>query len=97
VILKTAEIDWVEAAGVYVELHAGRRSACTARASPILRPNWVPGFVRIHRSTLVNLDRIRELTPATHGEFRAVLTDGTELKVSRGYRHRLEEHLGQSL
>jgi len=54
-------------------------------------------FVRIHRSTLVNIDRVRELTPRTHGEFRVLLLDGTELKLSRGYRHRLEQQLGQSL
>jgi two-component system LytT family response regulator len=53
--------------------------------------------VRIHRSTLVNLDRIRELSPRTHGEFLVLLTDGTELKLSRGYRRHLEEQLGQSL
>jgi two-component system LytT family response regulator len=98
VILKTAEVDWVEAAGVYVELHAGKKVYLHRASITELETHLNPArFVRIHRSTLVNLDRIRELTPATHGEFRAVLIDGTELKVSRGYRHRLEEQLGQSL
>ena len=98
VILKTAEVDWVEAAGVYVELHAGKKVYLHRASITELEAQLGPArFVRIHRSTLVNLDRIRELTPATHGEFCAVLTDGTELKVSRGYRHRLEEQLGQSL
>lgn len=98
VIVKTAEIDWVEAAGVYVELHAGKKVYLHRTSITDLEAQLNPArFVRIHRSTLVNLERIRELTPATHGEFRAVLTDGTELKVSRGYRHRLEEQLGQSL
>ena len=98
VILKTGEIDWVEAAGVYVELHAGKKLYLHRTSITELEVQLSPArFVRIHRSTLVNLDRIRELRPATHGEFRAVLTDGTELKVSRGYRHRLEEQLGQSL
>ncbi len=98
VILKTAEIDWVEAAGVYVELHTGKKVYLHRASLTELEAQLSSArFVRIHRSTLVNLERIRELSPVTHGEFRAILTDGTELKVSRGYRHRLEEQLGQSL
>lgn len=98
VILNTAEIDWVEAAGVYVELHAGKkvflhRASITEMETQLARAR----FVRIHRSTLVNLDRIRELTPGTHGEFHVLLSGGVELKLSKGYRHRLEEQLGQSL
>ncbi len=98
VLLKSEEIDWVEAAGVYVELHTGKKVHLHRASITELEAQLTPAkFVRIHRSTLVNLERIRELRPVTHGEFRAVLTDGTELKVSRGYRHRLEEQLGQSL
>jgi two-component system LytT family response regulator len=98
VILKAREIDWVEAAGVYVELHSGKkvylhRASITELESRLSAAR----FVRIHRSTLVNLDRVRELAPRTHGEFSVMLADGTALKLSRGYRHRLEELLGQSL
>jgi two-component system LytT family response regulator len=98
VILKAAEIDWVEAAGVYVELHAGKKVYLHRASITELETQLGPDrFVRIHRSTLVNLDRVRELTPRTHGEFQVTLADGTELKLSRGYRHRLEEYLGQEL
>jgi two-component system LytT family response regulator len=98
VILKAREIDWVEAAGVYVELHAGKKVYLHRASITELETRLSSArFVRIHRSALVNLDRVRELTPRTHGEFIVMLTDGTELKLSRGYRHRLEELLGQSL
>ena len=98
VILKAGEIDWVEAAGVYVELHAGKKVYLHRGSITEMETQLAPArFVRIHRSTLVNLDRVRELTPGTHGEFHVLLTDGTGLKLSRGYRHRLEEQLGQSL
>jgi two-component system LytT family response regulator len=98
VLLKAGEIDWVEAAGVYVELHAGKRVYLHRASITELEAQLGSArFVRIHRSTLVNLDRIRELSPRTHGEFLVLLTDGTELKLSRGYRRHLEEQLGQSL
>jgi len=52
-----------------------------------LASRWAPaGFVRIHRSTLLNADRVRELRPLSKGEFTVVLCDGTELKLSRSYR-----------
>jgi two-component system LytT family response regulator len=98
VILKTQEIDWIEAAGVYVEVHAGKKVYLYRISITELEAQLASArFVRIHRSTLVNLDRVRELTPRTHGEFRVLLSDGTELKLSRGYRHRLEEQLGHAL
>jgi two-component system LytT family response regulator len=98
VILKAREIDWVEAAGVYVELHSGKRVYLHRASITELEGRLgAARFVRIHRSTLVNLDRVRELAPRTHGEFSVTLADGTTLKLSRGYRHRLEELLGQSL
>lgn len=98
VILKAAEIDWVGAAGVYVELHAGKK-VYVHRESITEMERQLSGarFVRIHRSTLVNLDRVRELTPDMHGEFHVLLSDGTKLKLSRGYRHHFEEQLGRSL
>jgi two-component system, LytTR family, response regulator len=53
-------------------------------------------FPRIHRSTMVNIERIHELQPSFHGEFVVVLRDGTELTLSRGYRDKLQELLGTS-
>jgi two-component system, LytTR family, response regulator len=54
-------------------------------------------FVRIHRSTLVNIDRIEYLAPISHGEFEVVLKGGARLKLSRTYRGALEQRLGQPL
>jgi two-component system LytT family response regulator len=98
VILKAEDIDWIGAAGVYVELHVGRKVYLHRESITQMETRLAAArFVRIHRSTLVNLDRIRELAPSTHGEFHVLLSDGTALKLSRGYRHRLEEQFGQSL
>jgi two-component system LytT family response regulator len=95
VILKSGDIDWIEAAGVYVELHVGRKVYLHRAALADMEIQLDPTrFVRVHRSALVNLDRIKELAPRTHGEFSVMLLDGTELKLSRGYRHRVEELLG---
>jgi two-component system, LytTR family, response regulator len=97
-IVNVAEIDWVEADGDYVSVHLGAKSwlmretiaAAEARLA-------LSGFVRIHRSTLVNISRVRELLPLTKGEFRVVLLNGTELKLSRNYRFALERLFGKTL
>jgi len=52
-------------------------------------------FVRIHRSSIVNIDRVKELQPFFHGEYTVLLEDGTRLKLSRNYRHHLELLLGR--
>src|SRR5205085_12303732 len=54
-------------------------------------------FLRIHRSTIVNLDRVRELQPWFHNDYRVILRDGTELMLSRSCRKRLGELLGHAL
>jgi two-component system LytT family response regulator len=97
-IVNVAEIDWVEADGDYVSVHVGvkswllRETIAAAEARLALA-----GFVRIHRSTLVNIYRVRELLPLSKGEFTVVLLDGTELKLSRNYRFALERLLGKTL
>ena len=98
VIVNVAEIDWVEADGDYVSVHVGaktwllRETIVAAEARLALS-----GFVRIHRSTLVNIYRVRELLPLSKGEFTVVLLDGTELKLSRNYRFGLQRLLGTAL
>jgi len=97
-VVNVAEIDWVEADGDYVSVHVGAKSwllretiaAAEARLA-------LSGFVRIHRSTLVNIYCVRELLPLSKGEFTVVLLDGTELKLSRNYRFALERLLGKTL
>lgn len=98
IVLDASEIDWIEAAGVYVQVHTGRQAYLHRMALTELESRLAHArFVRIHRSALVNLDRVRELAPHPHGEFTVVLKDGTSLRLSRRYRARLEACLGQSL
>jgi two-component system, LytTR family, response regulator len=94
--IKTEEIDWIEAEGYYARLHVGGKSHLLRETLTNLESQLDQNrFLRIHRSTIVNLERIRELQTHSHGEFTVVLTDGTQLKLSRGYRDRLTALLGQ--
>jgi two-component system LytT family response regulator len=96
--LKTSEIDWIEAADYYVYLHAGGKSHLLRETMNALEQQLDPQrFQRIHRSTIVNLDRLKELQPHVHGDFTVILQDGTQLKLSRSYRPKLEIALGRSL
>lgn len=97
-LLSTAEIDWVAAEGNYVRLHAGKRSHLVREAIGSLESRLDPhAFVRIHRSAIVRLERIRELQPWSHGEYRVILQDGTQLTLSRSYRDRLQAAIGNTL
>jgi two-component system, LytTR family, response regulator len=91
VFVKLTDIDWVEAAGDYVTLHAGKKSWLLRDTIISLEKRL--GFTlfrRIHRSTIVNIDRIRELRSLDNGEYLVVLADGVELKLSRNYRANLQ-------
>ena len=97
-IVNVAEIDWVEADGDYVSVHVGGKSWLLRETIAAAEERLaLSGFVRIHRSTLVNIQRVRELLPLSKGEFTVVLFDGTELKLSRNYRFALERLLGKTL
>jgi two-component system LytT family response regulator len=88
--LRVEEIDWAEAAGNYVRLHVGRDAHLLHEGLAALATRLNPTrFARIHRSTIVNLDRVRELQPWFHGDAVAILRDGTRLQVSRTYRDAL--------
>jgi two-component system LytT family response regulator len=96
--LRVEEIDWVEAADNYVRIHTGREGYLVRETLQSLEGRLDPRqFLRIHRSTIVNLDRIRELKPTFHGDYAVFLRDGTELTLSRNYREKLGEPLGQFL
>jgi two-component system LytT family response regulator len=96
--VKTEEIDWVEAEGKYVRLHAGRESHLLREGIGELELQLEPRkFLRIHRSTIVNVERIKEMHPWFHGDYEVVLHDGTRLQLSRRYRSRLKEIAGYSL
>jgi two-component system LytT family response regulator len=92
--LRADEIDWMESSGNYVRLHAGREVHTLRDTLAGLEERLDPArFVRVHRSTIVNIDRIKELRPFFHGDCVLVLRDKTEITVSRKYRGRLEEVL----
>ncbi len=94
--LGVTEIDWIEAAGVYVRLHAGGARHLLRETLGALEAKLDPErFTRIHRSTMVPLDRISELRVDRQGEYEVILKDGTHLKLSQSYRERLQEKLGQ--
>lgn len=95
VFLRAEEIEWVEAAGNYVKLHVGGE-AHLFRESMKNMENRLDGslFVRIHRSAIVNVDRIRELQPWFHGEYVVILQDGTRLMASRVFSDRLNRLIG---
>jgi two-component system LytT family response regulator len=89
--LRTEEIDWIEAADYYSCLHIGARSHLLRRSMAELeRDLEAERFCRIHRSTIVNLARVRDLCCDIGGEYEVVLRDETRLKVSRGYREKLQ-------
>ncbi|MGH9900636.1 MAG: LytR/AlgR family response regulator transcription factor, partial [Pyrinomonadaceae bacterium] len=92
--LKTDEIDWIEAADYYVKLHVGRRSHLLRETMGDMESRLDPDkFARIHRSTIVNLDCVREMHPHFNGDYLVVLGDGTELKMSRGRREQVQSRL----
>ena len=92
------KIDWIEAQGVYVNLHVGDRTYLYRSTVAQLEQRLDPEkFVRVHRSAMVNTSRIRELRSLTHGEYAVALAGGTELKLSRSYRGAFEAWLKQPL
>jgi two-component system LytT family response regulator len=96
--VRVADIDWIETASNYVRLHSGKTSHLLRESLSSLETRLDPErFLRIHRTTIVNVERLRELQPWFSGEFIAILQDGTRLKVSRGYRDRVARWLGQAL
>ena len=96
--IRVPEIDWIEAQGNYVLLHVGKESHLIREPIGELETQLQEGgFLRIHRSTLVNVERIRELRQLLHGDYRVWLRDGTQLTLSRRYRNKAREILGQNL
>jgi two-component system, LytTR family, response regulator len=93
--VRAADIDWCEAAGNYVCLHVGPQSHLVRETMGHLESQLDPHqFLRIHRSTIVNVDRIQELRSSFNGEHIVVLHGGTRLTLSRGYRDALQARLG---
>ena len=95
-VIRTDEIDWVAAEGNYVRVHFGKQSSLLRETLGNLAAQLDPRkFSRIHRSQIVNIDRIQELQPWSHRDFRVILHNGVQLTLSRSYRDRLYQLLGK--
>lgn len=93
--LKIAEIDWIEAADYYVCLHVGAKSHLLRRSMAEVEKEVKPSaFCRIHRSAIVNLERVRRLENGEDGGAEVVLSTGARLRLSRRYRKELQARLG---
>ena len=96
--IRTRDIDWCEAAGNYVRLHVGSQTHFVRGTMAHIESQLDRAqFVRIHRSTIVNVDRIQELHSSFGGEYVVLLHDKTRLTLSRGYREGLQARLGKTL
>lgn len=89
--LKVDEIDWIEAEGDYMKFHVAGKTHLLRETMARLEARLDhERFIRIHRSTIVNIDRVRKLIPAFAGDYAVVLADGTKLRLSRGYQERMQ-------
>lgn len=96
--VRTEDIEWIEAAGNYVRLHMKDQAHLFRETMNQMESRLDPQrFFRIHRSRIVNTERIKELQPWFNGEYVVVLQNGTQLRLSRSYREKLEERLGKTL
>jgi two-component system LytT family response regulator len=94
VFVKLEDIDWIEASDNYVCLHCGRETHVVRETMSELESLLDSSqFLRVHRSAIVNLDRIRELQPWFRGDYRVILRDGTELTLTKNHREKLESRL----
>ena len=92
VFLSLLDVDWIEAADNYVILHAGAESHLLRETMTRLESKLPPEqFLRISRSTILNIDRVRELHPLFHGEYVIVLRNGKRLTLTRTYRDKLHQ------
>jgi two-component system LytT family response regulator len=98
IFLKTGEVDWIQADDKYAHLHTGHKSYLVRQTLGVLEAQLDPQkFVRIHRSAIVNIERIKELQPMFTGDHTVVLENGTKLTLSRSYKNRVFEVLGNPL
>ena len=96
--LRTEEIDWIEAAGDYVKIHINTTEHIIRERITELESKLDPSrFLRIHRSTIVNIDRIKEMQPMFYGDYVVILRNGTQLNLSRTYREKISKLMKSSL
>ena len=96
-LIPTAGIDWIEARGDFVRVHSDQTVyTLNTTMTSLLESLNAARFVRIHRSAIVNAERIRQLVPSTHGEYIVVLASGARLKLTRSHRAELPRLLGHA-
>jgi two-component system LytT family response regulator len=89
-LIKADQVDWIESAGNYLRLHTRKADYLVRGTMAQLEQELHPDhFARIHRSTIVNLDRIAEIRPAPFGDYEVILTTGKRLRLSRHYKSRI--------
>ena len=95
-VINLEDVDWLGAADNYLTIHAGAREYLVRDTIAAVEQRLDPAqFARVHRSTIVRIDRIAELVPDLHGDFRIRLKNGAELALSRTYRARVEAQFGR--
>jgi len=95
VFVNTAAIDWIETEGNYLSLHIGKETKLVRETMSQIEAKLDPRrFVRIHRSTIVRIDAVKEITPLFNGDQSVVLSDGTKVVLSRSYREKARAALG---
>lgn len=95
--LKIEEIDWIEGAGDYLSLHAGSQTHLIRETMGNFHTKLnAKKFLRIHRSTIINIERVKDIRPLSKGEYVITLTNGARLNSSRGYRQALQELLDEA-
>lgn len=92
-IVKTAEVDWISAADNYVEIHLGKTSHLMRATIGSITEFLPRNFARISRSTLVNVDRVKEIHSQAHGDYLVILSNGVRLRGSRTFRANFRELL----
>ena len=96
ILLPTDEIDWIETHGNYLKVHAGRESHLIRGTMQALEPKLDPEkFVRVHRSAIVNVEKIKEIYPRSNGDQDLVLQNGQQLMLSRNFREKFFAVLGE--
>ena len=95
-VIPVSDIHWIEGAGDYARLHTASGSHLSGQRLKELERSLDPAsFARVHRSSIVNLERVRELKHVSHGDYEAVLHDGTVVRISRSRRKTIERLLGK--
>ena len=98
IFIDIGDIDWIGADGDYVRIHTAGKSHLVRDTMAAMEQRLdASAFVRIHRSTIVNVSRIKELRPYSSREYAVILRDGTRLRLSRRFRDRLRTHFGDQL